>query len=68
MKYIKSLSIALAAASLFTACNDDDVKAPGNPVMDVTGNIGSAYFGDSLSFVVKATDEQVPLSTIQADL
>ena len=68
MKYIKSLSIALAAASLFTACNDDDVKVPGNPVMDVTGNIGSAYFGDSLSFVVKATDEQVPLSTIHAEL
>lgn len=68
MKYIKSLSIALAAASMLVACSDDDVKAPGNPVMNVSGNLGQAYFGDSLSFVVKATDDQVPLSTIHAEL
>lgn len=68
MKYIKLFTIALAAASMLAACNDDDVKAPGNPVMNVTGNLGSAYFGDSLSFVVKATDDQVPLSTIHAEL
>lgn len=68
MKYIKLFTIAFAAASMLAACNDDDVKAPGNPVMNVTGNLGSAYFGDSLTFVVKATDDQVPLSTIHAEL
>lgn len=68
MKYTKILTVALAATAMFCACSDDDVKAPGNPVMNVTGNLGQAYFGDSLRFVVKATDETVPLSTIHAEL
>lgn len=68
MKYIKTLCIAFAAATMLTACSDDDVKAPGNPVMDVTGNFDQVYFGDSLTFIVKATDAHVPLSTIHAEL
>lgn len=67
MKYIKHFALALAAVSLFTACKDDDVN-PGNPVMNVTGDLGTACFGDTLRFSIKATDDQVPLSTIHAQL
>lgn len=57
----------LAASSLVTACSEDEM-VPGNPVMDVTGNLGEACFGDSLYFAIKATDQEVPLSTIHAEL
>ena len=68
MKPYKLLSLLLASSAMMTACSDDDHLAPGNPSMDITGNLGSACFGDSLSFAVKATDPQVPLSTIHAEL
>lgn len=68
MKHIKTLIGLLAFGSLMVSCKDDDVKIPGNPVMDVTGNLGTACFGDSLRFEVKASDDQVPLSTIHAEL
>lgn len=67
MKYIKFLASAFVAVSLLAACNDDDM-IPGNPVMEITGNLGSAAFGDTLRFDVKASDAEVPLSTIHADL
>ncbi len=57
-----------AAAMAFTACSDDDDMAPGNPSMDVKTSLGSAYFGDSLRFTINASDSDVPLSTIHADL
>lgn len=67
MKHIKSLALVVAAASMLAACNDNE-WVPGNPTMDVTGNLDSACFGDSLSFTIKATDTDVPLSTIHAEL
>lgn len=67
MKHIKIATLLLACAALTTACNDND-WVPGNPVMDITGNLDNACFGDSLSFTVKATDTDVPLSTIHAEL
>lgn len=67
MKYIKSLAMAFALGAVLTSCSDDDL-IKGNPVMDITGNLGQACFGDSLRFTVKATDSEVPLSTIHADL
>ncbi|MBP3538201.1 MAG: DUF5121 domain-containing protein [Muribaculaceae bacterium] len=67
MKYIKSIVMLFAASAMLTACDDND-WVPGNPVMDVTGNLGNACFGDSLSFTIKATDADVPLSTIHAEL
>lgn len=67
MKYIKTFALLFASAAMLASCNDDD-WAPGNPVMDVTGNLGEAHFGDSLTFTVKATDPEVPLSTIHAEL
>lgn len=67
MKHIGIFALLLAAVSMLTACNDDELGA-GNPVMNVTGNLEQAYFGDSLTFTVKATDDEVPLSTIHADL
>lgn len=68
MKYINLIAIsALALAVCFTSCKEDD-PVPGNPVMNVTGNLGSACFGDNLTFTVKASDADVPLSTIHAEL
>lgn len=68
MKSTRILGLLFAGATLLTACNDDDTLAPGNPVMNVTGNLGQACFGDSLTFTIKATDNDVPLSTIHAEL
>ena len=58
----------MASAALVTACSDDDKLVPGNPVMEVSGSLDDACFGDSLSFAIKASDAQVPLSTIHAEL
>lgn len=68
MKPTRILGLLFAGSLMFTACNDDDTLAPGNPVMNVTGDLGHACFGDSLTFTVKATDNDVPLSTIHAEL
>lgn len=68
MKHIKTLACILAVGSLMVACKDDDVKNPGNPIMEITGDLGSACFGDTLRFDIKASDAQVPLSTIHAEL
>lgn len=67
MKFSRIFLFSLAAASIFASCKNDE-PAPGNPVMEVAGNIGSACFGDSLTFIVKASDSEVPLSTIHAEL
>lgn len=67
MKYIKTFALLFASAALLTACDDDD-WAPGNPVMNVTGDLGKACFGDSLPFTINASDAEVPLSTIHAEL
>lgn len=67
MKYIKTLALLFASAAMLTACNDEEY-APGNPVMNVTGDLGQACFGDKLTFTVKASDAEVPLSTIHAEL
>lgn len=67
MKYLKKLALVCAAGLLLTACNDDDLK-PGNPIMEITGNLGSTFFGDTLRFNVKASDAEVPLSTIHAEI
>ena len=68
MKPYRLLSLAMASAALVTACSDDDKLVPGNPVMEVSGSLADACFGDSLSFAIKASDAQVPLSTIHAEL
>lgn len=67
MKYTGIFAIMSALVTITTACDDDDEQR-GNPVMDVVGNLEQAYFGDSLTFTVKATDNEVPLSTIHAEL
>lgn len=63
-KYILSLA---AIGLSFTACNDDD-PVPGNPVIEYPDAATQAHFGDSLVFTVKASDADVPLSTLKARL
>ena len=58
---------AMSGLLLTTACNDDE-RTPGNPVIDVKTEIVDAYFGDSLAFTVNASDVDVPLSTLKAQL
>ncbi len=58
---------ALAGMFLMNSCKDDDLL-PGNPVMDFKTEYSDALFGDSLPFTIKATDVDVPLSTLKAQL
>lgn len=67
MKLYKYAILTLAALSL-TACKDDDDKIPGNPVMQYDGLPSAVYFGDALPFTVVASDAEVPLSTVKAEL
>lgn len=67
MKKIHYILGLLAGAWAFTACSDDD-KAIGNPVMNPQTEFSTALFGDSLPFRVSASDADVPLSTLKAQL
>ncbi len=68
MKYFNIFAIsALALVSCMSSCKEDEL-IPGNPIMDITGDLGSACFGDTLKFSIKASDAEVPLSTIHAEL
>lgn len=63
-KYIFSLA---TIGLLLVACNDDSLN-PGKPVIEYPDAVTQAYFGDSLTFTVKASDVEVPLSTLKAQL
>lgn len=69
MKFLNKYAIfCLAFGFMMAGCKEDDVKDPGNPVMEYQGLPATVYFGDNLPFTVKATDSQVPLSTVKAEL
>lgn len=68
MNQIYKYALASLAVFLLAACEKDDVKEPGNPVMQYDGLPATVYFGDELPFSVVATDNQVPLSTVTAEL
>lgn len=61
------IAVALAGMLMMNSCNDDDLL-PGNPVMDFNTQYSDALFGDSLPFSIKASDVDVPLSTLKAQL
>ena len=67
MKTIKYFLLALVGTTLMASCKDDE-QLSGNPVMDAKTDFGTALFGDSLPFVIHATDVDVPLSTLKAQL
>lgn len=67
MKSLKYYLMALAGIAMLNACSDDD-PVPGNPTMDFQAEPSSALFGDSLPFTIKASDADVPLSTLKARL
>lgn len=67
MKNFKYYLMALASIAMLNACSDDD-PVPGNPTMDFQAEPSSALFGDSLPFTIKASDADVPLSTLKAQL
>lgn len=67
MKNINYCLMLLVAIAAFSSCDDDEFKV-GNPVMDFKTETSSAFFGDSLSFVVNASDVDVPLSTLKVEL
>ena len=65
----KSIYITLALAGILSmnSCNDDEFLA-GNPNMEIKAENADALFGDSLPFTIKASDVDVPLSTLKAQL
>lgn len=67
MKTIKYILLALVGGALAASCKDDELL-PGNPVMSPKTQFGTALFGDSLPFTINASDVDVPLSTLKAQL
>lgn len=53
---------------LFGSCTKEDTAAPGNPLITPKTEFSTAHFGDSLEFKVDVSDEEVPLSTLKAQL
>lgn len=69
MKLINKFTImSLLAVGMLVSCKDDEAKDPGNPVMVYDGLPAQVFFGDSLPFRVKASDDRVPLSTVKGEL
>lgn len=58
---------AMAGILCLNACKDE-ANLPGNPAIDLRTEHVDAFFGDSLPFTVKASDVDVPLSTLKAQL
>jgi hypothetical protein len=58
---------ALILPALLWSCNDDELLL-GNPVINYQDATETAHFGDSLSFTVNASDAEVALSTLKAQL
>ena len=67
MKSLKYYLMAVAGMALLNSCDDDNVL-PGDPVIDLKTEVTSALFGDSLAFTINASDIDVPLSTLKAQL
>lgn len=67
MKHNILFIAALSGFIALSSCNDDDFVA-GNPQMDVVEQTADAFYGDSLPFTIKASDVDVPLSTLKAQL
>ena len=67
MKRSIYIILALAGILVMNSCSDDEFLS-GNPDMKfITGKV-SALYGDSLPFTIKASDIDVPLSTLKAKL
>ena len=68
MKNFKYYLMALASIAMLNACSDDD-PVPRQPRQwTFQAEPSSALFGDSLPFTIKASDADVPLSTLKAQL
>lgn len=67
MKHNILLMAALSGIIATTSCSDDKFN-PGNPLVDVIDQQADAFYGDSLPFTIKASDVEVPLSTLKAQL
>ena len=67
MKKSIYITLALAGILAMNSCNDDEFL-PGNPSMEIKAENADALFGDSLPFTIKASDVDVPLSTLKAQL
>ncbi len=59
-------SVLLALVG-FVACEDDETIV-GDPTLTVESNLTAAHFGDSISFTATVADDEVPLSTLKAQL
>lgn len=60
--------LLLTGILVLGACEKDEVKKVGNPVIESKTEFTQAHFGDSLAFTVNVSDAEVPLSTIKAQL
>jgi hypothetical protein len=68
MKKYKYLVLIVFSVGFLSSCsNDDNDMTPGNPVMELKTEFTNAFFGDSLSFTIGASDN-VPLSILTTNL
>lgn len=68
MKLLINYCLPLALVLGVVSCKKDNEKTPGNPVVELKSEFGTAYMGDSLEFMVNVGDTEVPLSTVKARL
>ena len=66
-KSIYYLAGMLAGTALMLSCNEDEFL-PGEPGIGIESEKLTALYGDSLSFTVNASDDEVPLSTLKVQL
>lgn len=67
-KKYKIFLVSLSMLLVIGACKKEEQKKAGNPVVTLINEINSAHFGDSLSFTAAVSDDEVPLSTLKAQL
>lgn len=68
MSYNKFIYASLFTVFIFSSCTDENM-IPGNPAINLGNEVeADAFFGDSLSFTVNVADNEVPLSTLKAQL
>lgn len=66
-KCIYNIILALAGILAMNSCSDEEFLY-GNPNMELIAGKANALYGDSLPFTIKASDVDVPLSTLKARL
>ncbi|MDR2039071.1 MAG: DUF5125 domain-containing protein [Bacteroidales bacterium] len=67
MNQLKYFLLIVFGVVAMNSCKDDDEKK-GNPIVEPKTELGAAMFGDSITFTAHVSDNEVPLSTLKAQI